>query len=347
MVFSNNLAKLDSLVDSFKREIYSERFAVISLENPVSNGDFADDVKTGLTNSTKYLFPKYFYDSKGSELFEEITKLEEYYPTETERSIIKNISIRLPQLDANISTIVEIGSGSSEKTRHIIEAFSHARDKVYYVPLDISDIIIESSKKLLQEFENIYIEGIISEYENGLQIASEVNEGPKLYLFLGSSIGNFTHEESIVFLDNLSSIMKEHDRLLIGFDRIKDRNILQKAYDDSKGVTAKFNLNILERINKELNADFNLNAFDHLAKFNEEKSRIEMHLVSNKLQKVTIRDIDQQIQFEAGETIHTENSYKYTQTMINRLAEESGFKIEENFTDSRDYFSLCLFKTNK
>ncbi len=345
MDFINNLAKLDSLVDSFKRDIYSKRLAVISLENPVSNGDFADDVKTGLTDSNKYLFPKYFYDSKGSELFEEITKLEEYYPTEVERSIIKSISWKLPQLNSNISTIVEIGSGSSKKTQHIIEAFSHDRDKVYYVPLDISDILIESSKNLLKLFDNIFVEGIISEYENGLEIASEINHEPKLYLFLGSSIGNFTYDESIEFLNTVSSIMREQDRLLIGFDRIKDMEVLQNAYDDSKGVTAKFNLNILDRINNELNADFDLNAFEHQVRFNKEKSRIEMHLVSNKLQRVNIEELETQTQFEAGETIHTENSYKYTQTMINRLAERSGFLIEENFMDSREYFSLCLFKT--
>ena len=344
MALSNNFKKLDSLADSFQRKTYNDRLAIISLENLVSNGNFADDVKNGLTSKKKYLLPKYFYDSKGSDLFEEIMRLDEYYPTETERSIIKNISESLPQLDGKLSTIVEIGSGSSEKTRHIIEAFSNTRDKVYYIPLDISDIIIESSQKLLQEFENISIEGIISEYENGLQIASAANEDPKLYLFLGSSIGNFTFEDSIDFLDNLSSIMQPHDRLLIGFDRIKDRDILRRAYDDSIGVTAKFNLNILERINKELKANFNLNAFDHLAKFNEEKSRIEMHLVSKKLQTVKIDDLELQVHFEAGETIHTENSYKYTPEMIDKLSQESGLQIEKIFTDRKDYFSLVLFQ---
>jgi L-histidine Nalpha-methyltransferase len=343
--FESNSEKFETLVESFQRTSLSEKLAIISLENPVITGDFAEDVRRGLTSNPKYLFPKYFYDSKGSELFEEITRLKEYYPTEVERSIIKSISKTLPLLNSNISTIVEIGSGSSNKTRHIIESFSAARDNVYYAPLDISDIIIESSKNLLKQFENISIEGIISEYENGLEIASEINHEPKLYLFLGSSIGNFTHDESISFLNNLSSIMKKDDRLLIGFDRIKDREVLQNAYDDSKGITAKFNLNILDRINFELNADFNLSSFDHFAKFNEEKSRIEMHLVSQKRQTVNIEDLDVQINFEAGETIHTENSYKYTQTMINNLADESGFEIVENFTDSLNYFSMCLFKT--
>jgi dimethylhistidine N-methyltransferase len=315
------------------------------LENTVSTGDFAGDVKVGLTNNFKYLLPKYFYDAKGSELFEQITKLEEYYPTEIERSIIKNISRKLQKVNVNISTIVEIGSGSSNKTRHIIEAFSQNRKKVYYIPLDISDIIIESSKKLLQNFENIFIEGIVSEYENGLQLASEINEDPKFYLFLGSSIGNFTYEESINFLNKLSSIMHSHDRLLVGFDRLKNREILHKAYDDTKGITAKFNLNILERVNKELNADFNLDAFEHMVKFNEEKSRIEMHLVSNKLQKVTIGDLELQIHFEAGETIHTENSYKYTPAMIEKLSQDSGFEIEEIFKDNKEYFNLYMFKT--
>lgn len=345
MSITSNFEKTEVLSDSFKSTIYNDRLSIISLENPVITGSFAEDVDTGLSCHQKYLLPKYFYDSKGSELFEDITRLEEYYPTEVERSIIRNISKRLPQLNPEISTIVEIGSGSSNKTRHIIKAFSRTRDKVYYIPLDISDIIIESSKDLLNEFDNIKIKGIVSEYEDGLEIASDINHEPKLYLFLGSSIGNFTLDKSIEFLNNLSSIMNEHDRLLIGFDRIKDREVLHKAYDDSKGVTAKFNLNILSRINHELNADFDLASFDHQVSFNEEKSRIEMHLVSNKLQKINIADLDLQVNFEAGESIHTENSYKYSQVMINNLADESGFEIEENFIDSHEYFSLCLFKT--
>jgi len=343
--FLYNPEKFDTLAESFQRTTLTDRLAIISLENPVITGDFAEDVMQGLTSNPKYLLPKYFYDSKGSKLFEEITRLKEYYPTEIERSIIKSISKTLPQMNTSISTIVEIGSGSSNKTRHIIEAYSQAYEKVNYVPLDISDIIIESSKNLLIQFDNIFIEGIISEYKNGLEIASEINDNPKLYLFLGSSIGNFTHDESIEFLNNLGSIIKENDRLLIGFDRIKDIKVLNSAYDDSEGVTAKFNKNILRRINNELNADFDLNAFEHHVLFNKQKSRIEMHLVSNKLQKVNMADLNLQIQFQAGESIHTENSYKYSNRMIKNLAEESGFEIEESFTDELDYFSLCLFKT--
>ena len=345
MSFLYNPEKFDTIVESFQRTTLTDRLAIISSDNPVITGDFAEDVMHGLTSNPKYLFPKYFYDSKGSELFEQITRLKEYYPTEIERSIIKSISRNLPTLNSNISTIVEIGSGSSNKTQHIIEAYSQVNDNVYYVPLDISDIIIESSKNLLKRFDNISIEGIISEYENGLQIASEVNDNPKLYLFLGSSIGNFTHEESIQFLNNLCSIMKEDDRLLIGFDRIKDRSVLHNAYDDTKGITAKFNKNILERINIELNADFDLGAFEHFVRFNEEKCRVEMHLVSNKLQTVNVADLNLQIHFQKDESIHTENSYKYSDKMINNLANESGFEIEENFADDLDYFSLCLFKT--
>ena len=183
MSFLYNSEKFDSLEENFQRTFITDRLAIISLKNPLETGDFAEDVMRGLKSNPKYLPPKYFYDSKGSKLFEKITRLKEYYLTETERSIIKSISKNLPKLNSNISTIVEIGSGSSNKTRHIIEAFSNVKDDVYYMPLDISDIIIESSKKLLKQFDNISIEGIISEYENGLEMASDVNNKPKLYLF--------------------------------------------------------------------------------------------------------------------------------------------------------------------
>lgn len=344
MSFFENAEKSEILADNFQRKIYSDRLAITFAEYTEIMDDFAEDVEKGLTSNPKFLLPKYFYDSKGSELFEEITRLEEYYPTEVERSIIQDISGKLPLLLNGISTIIEIGSGSSNKTRHIIESFTENRDNINYVPLDISDIIVDSSKYLVKRFDNITIEGIVAEYNGGLEIASEINQKPKLYLFLGSSIGNFTFDESIQFLDNLCSSMDKHDRLLIGFDRIKDREVLHNAYDDSQGVTAKFNLNILDRINQELDADFDLDSFDHQIKFNEDKSRIEMHLVSNKLQRVKINDLDLQIQFEAAESIHTENSYKYSQKMIKKLADASGFEIENNFMDNQKYFSLCLFK---
>jgi len=335
----------DTLLDNYNKFELYDKSCIYKPKNPVSNGDLSEDIRIGLTNPAKYLLPKYFYDTKGSKLFEEITQLEEYYPTEVERSIIKNISSLLPHFDTNISTIVEIGSGSSNKTHHILKAYLDVRDEVHYIPMDISDIIIESSENLLNKFDNLFVEGIIADYDSGLEVVSYLTEKPKLYLFLGSSIGNFTHNESINFLSNLSSMMSSQDRLLIGFDRVKDRNVLLNAYDDKSGVTAKFNLNILERINKELNANFDLNAFDHQVLFNEEKSRIEMHLVSNKLQEVNIANLNLQVQFQIDESIHTENSYKYSDKMINNLAKESGFDIEENFADDLDYFSLCVFKT--
>jgi L-histidine Nalpha-methyltransferase len=335
---------IGTVFDNSEVKKITDRLSIITPPDSGSIEDFASDVRRGLTSFSKYLLPKYFYDNRGSELFEKITGLKEYYPTEVERSIIKNISRILPQIDKNISTIVEIGSGSSNKTKHIIRSYSESRDKVNYIPIDISEIIIQSSLNLLDNYCNVIIDGIIADYEYGLEIVPDLSDEPKLYLFLGSSIGNFTFNESINFLSNISSMMTAQDKLLIGFDRIKDRKVLNKAYDDNQGVTAKFNLNILERINRELNADFNLNEFEHQVRFNEEESRIEMHLVSAKLQTVNIKDLDLQINFEIGESIHTENSYKYSEVMINKLAEGSGLEIVENFTDEQKYFSLCLFQ---
>lgn len=344
MSISNNLSVFSSLIDNSEIKKITDKINMIIPPEYASSVTFGDDVRIGLTNSQKFLSPKYFYDRKGSELFEEITKLKEYYPTEVERSIIRKISAILPQTDKNISTIVEIGSGSSNKTRHIIEAYAQLRNNVHFIPIDISDIIIHSSEDLIEHYDNLNIDGIIADYEYGLRIVPELTEESKLFLFLGSSIGNFTYDESINFLSNVSSMMTAQDKFLVGFDRKKDEEILFAAYDDQQGVTAQFNLNILSRINTELRADFDLNAFGHHVRFNEEKSRIEMHLVSKKLQKVTIKDLDLKIHFQAGETIHTENSYKYTDAMINKLAKQSGFDIIENFTDERHYFSLCLFQ---
>lgn len=327
-----------------EEEINVERLKIIRLDNFPKTNSFAEDVKIGLTSENKFLLPKYFYDIRGSELFEQICDTDEYYPTRAEISILKNLSSTISERNKEKNLIVELGSGSSYKTNYILQSFLEIRDKLHYIPIDVSDILVESSKILINKYEKLFITGLVSFYEEGIDYAVNIDKSPKLILFLGSSIGNFTHKEAIEFMKMLRNDITAEDRLLIGFDLIKDREVLMNAYDDKAGITAEFNLNILHRINSELDADFDASQFEHSAIFNEEKSRMEMHLISKEDQTVTIKEIDEVIKFKKGETIHTENSYKFTHEMINNLAEESGMEFSDSYTDEKKYFALCAFK---
>jgi len=328
-----------------KEEIKDERLKIIRLDNFPKTNSFAEDVNIGLTSENKFLLPKYFYDVKGSELFEKICETEEYYPTRTEVSILKNLSDTISERNQEKNLIVELGSGSSFKTNYILQSFLKSRKKLYYIPIDVSDILVESSKNLIEKYKELFITGLVTFYEEGLDYIKRVNKSPKLILFLGSSIGNFTEEEAINFMKMLRNDITCDDRLLIGFDLVKDRKVLLDAYNDKAGITAEFNLNILNRINTELGGNFELGKFEHTAIFNEEKSRIEMGLISREDQKACIKDIGKEISFKQGEIIHTENSYKFTHEMINSLAEASGMEFSDSYTDDKRYFALCAFKT--
>ncbi|MCI0450191.1 MAG: L-histidine N(alpha)-methyltransferase [Chlorobi bacterium] len=328
----------------YSEEVINERLSVLRVENGNGKNTFAEDVSLGLTSFPKGLHPKYFYDSPGSELFEQICKTPEYYVTRTEASILERYSEEIAQLNCDKKNIVELGSGSSIKTKYILGSFIRNSGSITYMPVDVSDIIVQSSKKLLDEFEGLSIKGIISEYEEGLEVINELIDSPKMILFLGSSIGNFTQYEASELLACISSIMNENDSFLIGFDLVKDIDVLNAAYDDSAGVTAKFNINILSRINKELGGNFDLSKFKHKAFFNTDFSRVEMHLESTKEQLVYMRDIDESIHFEEGETIHTENSYKFTDEMISELASFADLTVNKTWKDPENYFGLYLMK---
>ncbi|MEP7146303.1 MAG: L-histidine N(alpha)-methyltransferase, partial [bacterium] len=312
-----------------QEEIISERLKIYYPEKFPQKNSFAEDVKIGLTSERKFLLPKYFYDSAGSELFEQICSTEEYYPTRTEISILKNLSDDISERNSDKNLIVELGSGSSVKTDHILSSFCRKRDYLRYVPIDVSDILIDSSKVLVEKYKNLFITGIISFYEEGLEFIVSRDNSPKLIFFLGSSIGNFTEAEAIEFMKMLKDHMSNEDRLLIGFDMVKERKILVDAYNDSQGFTSLFNMNILERINNELDGRFDVSKFEHRGVFNEERSRMEMHLLAKENMEVEIKKVNLKINFVKGEKIHTENSYKFTYDMINKLAEKSGL----NFSD--------------
>ncbi len=313
--------------------------------------EFAQDVREGLLSSKKKLKPIYLYDEIGSLLFERICLQEEYYPTRTERMILRDFSpdIVKMQNDNHIS-ILELGSGSSDKTRILLESFLSKQKPLYYFPIDVShSILYETIHKLSTDLSDLYIKGIASDYLEGIvKVRDYINSNhnlpnKKLILFLGSSIGNFEPDEVIDFLRIINTIMDKQDMLLIGFDLQKNAKTIEAAYNDSAGITAKFNLNLLTRINRELGGDFHVGDFEHLAFYNENKARMEMHLLSKLDQHVRIRGISETFFFKKNETIHTENSYKYTLRQITILAENSGFKVLKDFTDKKKWYDLALF----
>ncbi len=306
---------------------------------------FADDVQKGLSSNPKTLPPKYFYDRVGSKLFEQICDLPEYYLTRTERAILNRYADDLAGFFNNRFTLVELGSGNSAKTRLIIEAFLKRFAELHYMPIDISrSILVETARLLLRDYENLKITALVSEYHTALEALQRQDMGEKLILFLGSNIGNFEREEAEYFLKKTRATMTEHDRLLMGIDLIKDKSILEPAYDDAQGVTAKFNLNLLVRINRELDGDFDLEKFRHKAFLNEKQSRIEIHIESTVPQMVTIGQLNRRFSFQKGETIHTENSYKYSMQQVHALASRTGFKVQKTWFDDKKWFSVNLFK---
>lgn len=313
--------------------------------------DFAKEVKNGLGRKKKKLNPKFFYDKRGSELFEQICVQPEYYLTITEyKIIIENINSLLNYYENKDICIIELGSGSSKKTKVLLNYFLKKQEgNLHYFPIDISqEMLYKSSLKLQSDLPQIINHPIASDYFEGIGTVTKFIDSQhnipnkKLMLFLGSSLGNFEPKGAITFLSKIRENMKKEDSLLIGFDLQKKKNILEAAYNDVEGITAKFNLNILERINKELNGEFDLENFQHLAYYNQVKNRIEMHLLSKVKQKVKVNKINQLFDFEKGETILTENSYKYTLKSIEQLANKSNLRVERNFLDKNEWFNLAL-----
>ena len=307
---------------------------------------FAEEISYSLNQNSKFINPKFFYDKKGSELFESICLLPEYYPTRTEIIILKKLEHDLPSyLDENIN-LVELGSGTSVKTRLILDIFTKLQPKTEYFPIDISEILTESSEQLLKDYDTLHITGIIDTYEGGLEFLKSYDDKKNLILFLGSSFGNFTPDDGKLFLEKIFFTMKSDDLFLIGLDLVKDKNILEAAYDDSQGVTAKFNLNVLSRINDELDADFDINNFSHYSIYNENAQRIEMNLKSLVSQSVIIGKSNLSLNLDKGELIHTEYSHKYRVSQIKKLLSDVGFEFKNMWLDEEKHFSLTLVSKN-
>ena len=305
-----------------------------------------DELSSSLNQKQKSIHPKFFYDKKGSQLFEEICKLPEYYLTRTEISILTQLYDKLPSHLNGDFRLVELGSGSSKKTRILLSILERLHKHIEYFPIDISKILKESSTILLDDYENLHITGIIDNYESGLEFMKNYDNKKNLIAFLGSSFGNFDYEHGLKFLQKINSSMKKNDLFLIGLDLVKDKTVLERAYNDSQGVTAKFNLNVLSRINSELDSNFNINKFVHHAIYNESQNRVEIYLRSLENQIVNIPKARMILQIKQDELIHTENSYKYTIPEINKMLSMTGFRIKDIWYDEKQYFCLVLLSKN-
>jgi L-histidine N-alpha-methyltransferase len=305
---------------------------------------FGRDVAEGLRARPKRLSCVYFYDEEGASLFEQICSLDEYYLTRAEREILLAHAADIAELYPQGALVAELGSGNAEKTRVLLAAMLQ-RGSVRYLPIDVSEEMLAlTAESLAREFPSLAVEPVAGDYEAGLNRLSRYRGFPRLVLWLGSSIGNLHRAQAAAFLAGVRRKLAPGDRLLVGIDLRKSAAVLELAYDDALGVTARFNLNLLTRISKELGADFDLSAFRHVARYNQPEGRVEMYLESTRTQVVHIRALNLEIHFRAGERIHTENSYKYSRQEIRGLARGAGLRIVSQWFDAQKRFSLNLFE---
>lgn len=300
--------------------------------------DFLHDALAGLSATQKTLPAKYFYDARGSALFEAITALPEYYPTRTEVSVLKAAAPALREAIGPGRLVVEFGAGSGEKAELILSALAAPAG---YVAIEISTTALDGTlQRLRHAFPGLAISAIEGDFSQMLALPLGLGEGPRLGFFPGSTLGNFTPAQAEVFLCGKRALLGADGAFLIGLDLTKDPAILIPAYDDRQGVTAAFNLNLITRLNRELGAGLDPDLFAHEARWNAAESRIEMHLVARAAQTAQIGG--QTISFRAGESIHTENSYKYALADFERLAGQAGWRIRAQFTDEKDWFGVFL-----
>jgi dimethylhistidine N-methyltransferase len=296
---------------------------------------FAHDVHTGLSRSPKQLQPKYFYDAEGSALFEEITVLPEYYPTRTELTILRDHANEIADLADEGAALVEFGAGATTKARLLL---SSGRFRAY-VPVDISaDFLNGQADELRSDFPHLAVYPVAADFTRPFALPAEIADLPKVGFFPGSTLGNFDPQDAHMFLRSARRILGDRARMVIGVDLEKDERTLHAAYNDAAGVTGRFNINLLKRINDELGGDFNLSEFAHDAVYNRDQHRIEMHLVSRRPQIVHV--LGRSFQFGEGETIHTESSYKYSVPRFRALAENAGWTLQQSWTDANEMFSV-------
>ncbi|HYP68325.1 MAG TPA: L-histidine N(alpha)-methyltransferase [Thiobacillaceae bacterium] len=300
--------------------------------------DFRSAVMDGLGCSPKRLPPKFFYDEQGSRLFDAITELPEYYPTRTEIGLLRRHGQEIAERLGSRLLLIELGSGSDVKIRVLLNALHPSA----YMPIDISaQHLYRSGSAIAEDFPELQVHAVCADYSGPLRLPEVAPNSPRAAFFPGSSIGNFEPAQAAALLERIRGMVGQGGRLLIGVDLKKDAGLLDVAYNDAQGVTAAFNRNLLVRINRELDADFDLEAFDHRAFYNAEKGRVEMHLIARSPQRVYIDG--HYFDFRAGEGLHTENSYKYNVAEFRALAEQAGYVSEKVWQDEQNLFSLhCL-----
>jgi L-histidine Nalpha-methyltransferase len=302
----------------------------------------ARDIRLGLTAKPKELAPKYFYDEIGSQLFEQITELPEYYPTRTEREILSQRSAEIVAAAGEPGTLVELGSGSAAKTRHLLNAMRDAGCLSTYVPVDISgQITHETAELLAEEYPGLAVHGLICDFEHDLERIPS-GSGGRLVAFLGGTIGNLYPGPRRDFLARIGALLERGDRILLGTDLVKEPSRLEAAYDDSQGVTAQFNKNVLAVLNRELGGDFDLDSFEHVARYDADATRMDIRLRSLADQTVRLDGLDLTVSFAAGEEMRTEISTKFTREQLDAIYGEAGLRLDGWFTDPAGDYALSL-----
>ncbi|HEY9598550.1 MAG TPA: L-histidine N(alpha)-methyltransferase [Cyanophyceae cyanobacterium] len=308
-------------------------------ENQISSGH---DVIQGLSQTPKTLPPKYFYDDRGSELFEQICELPEYYPTRTEAAILRQYGSEIARL-TGACELVELGSGSSTKTRLLLDAYNASDYPLHYVPIDVSAGILETSaQQLLLDYPSLHVHALVSTYELALQQLTPTSLPTRMICFLGSTLGNLNSQECDVFFSQITDALEVGEYFLLGVDLQKSKQVIEAAYNDSQGVTAEFNLNMLKHLNWRFKGNFDLDLFEHWAFYNEKLNQIEMHLRSLKAQSVRLEALDLTVEFDAGETIMTEISRKFDLGVIQQELQAKGLKSLHVWTDEQQWFGLIL-----
>ncbi len=317
---------------------HSGKIEIIRCASATDAGTVFSDVRRGLTAPQKHLPSKYFYDSRGSALFERICALPEYYLTRTELALLRSVSREIMR-DVQSGSLIELGSGANWKIRTLLDAADGALGRIRYVPVDVCEQALRNAaENLLDLYPGLTVSGRVADFHGNLDILAVMR--PKLILFFGSTIGNLTPDESGCLLNALSGVMHPGDRLVIGMDLIKEKKILEAAYNDRQGVTAAFNRNILLVLNRETGSCFDPAQFDHVAFFNEEAGQIEMHLRAVQDLCVPVRQLGLEVRLRRGETIRTEISRKFRRETIDTMARFSGLKISAWHTDPREWFGL-------
>jgi dimethylhistidine N-methyltransferase len=306
------------------------------------HSEFEADVIAGLSRGQKSIPPKYFYDELGSRLFEEITRLPEYYPTRTEIGILQAHARDLNGIIPQGAALVEFGSGSCTKVQILLD---NVPAIAAYLPVDISgDFLKDQAKRIAQAYPNLPVNPVVADFTKPFALPGQFAQMPKAGFFPGSTISNFEPHDAVPFMRNAAQTIGKGGVMVMGVDLVKDTAMLNAAYNDGAGITAKFNLNLLRRINRELDGNFDLRSFEHHAFYNSERRRIEMHLASTKRQKVSVAG--RMFSFRAGETIHTENSYKYTPGSFAALARGCGWTPEIAWTDPKELFSVNVLRAS-